>query len=206
MIKQKLAQIESELKEKKLDRHENPLDRLAEWIYSEKSGGRKSAVQFICTHNSRRSQFSQVWFLAVQRYFGLEVADGYSGGTEVTACNERTAAALERAGFKVIKQGEKNPVYLVSDAEIGFSTQLWSKVYDDKANPESGFAAIMTCDHADSNCPFIPGADIRISQPYKDPKYSDGTDQEKDAYDRTSNIIATDMLRLFTKVKEKTTE
>lgn len=204
MIEQKFSNIEKELKEHAPNRHENVLNQLAGWLLSNNKAGKKSAVNFICTHNSRRSQLSQTWFLGVQKYFGFDIADGFSGGTEVTTCNERTVKALKRAGFKVNKEGQINPVYTVTDSTLGFSTQLWSKVYNDEVNPESGFAAIMTCDHADANCPFIPGAEIRLSQPYIDPKHRDGKDDEDLAYDRTSNMIAEDMVRLFLKVKEKT--
>ena len=33
----------------------------------------------------------------------------------------------------------------------------------------------MTCDHADENCPLIPGAKTRIPLTYVDPKVADET-------------------------------
>lgn len=203
MITEKLTLIEKNLEVKPVDRHEDKLNQLAEWITQQNESGITAKLNFICTHNSRRSQFSQVWCLAAQAYVGLNAAEAYSGGTEVTACNERTIAALQRAGFVIAGKGEENPVYTVTDPSLNLKTRLWSKVYDDDQNPAENFAAIMTCDHADANCPFIPGAKVRIPLTYKDPKYSDGTDEEIKAYDRTCTIIATDMLRLFKKVKDK---
>jgi arsenate reductase len=37
-----------------------------------------------------------------------------------------------------------------------------SKTYDDSFNPQSAFAAILTCSQADGACPFIAGAEKRI--------------------------------------------
>lgn len=203
MITENFAALEKDLETNPVDRHEDKLNQIADWIIQQHEADKTAKLNFICTHNSRRSQFSQVWFLAAQAYMGLNAAEAYSGGTEVTACNERTIAALKRAGFTITSKGEGNPVYTVSDPSLNLKTQLWSKVYDDDQNPSENFAAIMTCDHADANCPFIPGAEIRIPLTYKDPKYSDGTDEEEKAYDRTCTIIATDMVRLFKKVKAK---
>ena len=44
-------------------------------------------IIFICTHNSRRSQFSQVWAYISCLYFKLDFLDFYSGGTEVDSVN-----------------------------------------------------------------------------------------------------------------------
>jgi arsenate reductase (thioredoxin) len=202
MINSYLKSIENELSLLSPDRHEDLIQKIAEFIAEESKGGNKAQLNFICTHNSRRSQFAQTWCAFTQAWLGLDVADSYSGGTEVTACNERTVAALERAGFKVGKEGSENPVYSVTADDVDTEVKLWSKVFDDEANPDGRFAAIMTCDHADQNCPFIPGAAIRVPLTYTDPKYADDSDNERPAYDLTCRIIATDMLRLFKKVKE----
>lgn len=184
------------------DRHDDLLHRIAEYIVKENKTGNKAQLNFICTHNSRRSQFTQTWCSIVQAWKNIDIADAYSGGTEVTACNERTVAALERAGCKAEKEGNENPVYTVKADNFDKEIKLWSKVYDDDANPDERFAAVMTCDHADANCPFIPGASKRFPLTYTDPKYADDTDQEEIAYDMTCKMIATDMIRLFKKVEE----
>ena len=54
-------------------------------------------LNFICTHNSRRSQFSQLWASVAAHHYQVN-AFCYSGGVEVTACNERTVASLQRSG------------------------------------------------------------------------------------------------------------
>jgi arsenate reductase (thioredoxin) len=196
-----LKSVEQELKQNPTNRHQSKIEQLAGWIAEQHKNGKKAKLNFICTHNSRRSQFSQTWCDFAQRYLNLDVAESYSGGTEVTACNERTIQALERAGLTVNTEGTENPVYTLTDGKLNGEVKLWSKVYDDDANPSGEFAAVMTCDHADANCPFIPGVAIRVPLTYTDPKYSDGTDEEAEAYDRTCKIIATDMLRLFKQVQ-----
>jgi arsenate reductase len=74
---------------------------------------------------------------------------------------------------------------------------LFSKIYDDSSNPKTHFAAVMTCDHAEKNCPFIPGAEKRISLYYEDPKAFDNTKKEAIMYDKRSLEIATEMKYVF---------
>lgn len=203
MVNKWLTQLASELERSTTDRHENHIKSIADWIVQKHQEGEKANVSFICTHNSRRSQFAQVWFKIVQIHAGLDIADSYSGGTEVTACNERTIASLRRTGLKIKASNSEseNPVYEVCFQNSNEPVlKLWSKLYDDDLNPSKDFAAVMTCDHADQNCPFIPGASIRVPLTYTDPKYADNTNGEDRAYDQTCKIIATDMLRLFNKV------
>ena len=66
---------------------------------------------------------------------------------------------MERAGFRIIKKSEvENPLYEIYYGENEVPLQCYSKVYDAAENPQEAFIAIMTCNHADENCPFIPGA------------------------------------------------
>ncbi len=158
-------------------------------------------LNFICTHNSRRSQFSQIWAQTAADYFGIE-AFAYSGGVEATAFNERAVAAIRRDGFKVVQKGEGNPVYFVFHGDFSKPTVAFSKVYDDPINPSSGFAAVMTCDHADENCPVVPGAELRIPLRYGDPKGFDGTGLEGERYSECSRQIAAEMFGIFRRVKD----
>ncbi len=59
----------------------------------------------------------------------------------------------------------------------------------------------MVCSSADRNCPFVPGAAMRLAIPYEDPKASDGTDEESAIYDARSLQIATEMMYVFSQVK-----
>lgn len=159
-------------------------------------------LNYICTHNSRRSQFSQIWGKVAASFYGIDI-NSFSGGVEVTAFNERAVASVKRFGFKVSKEGEGNPKYFVFFSNDEDPIVTFSKVYDDAANAPTGFAAVMTCSHADENCPFIPGAEARIPVRYEDPKAFDDTDQEAEKYDERSLQIASEMLYIFSRIKVK---
>jgi protein-tyrosine-phosphatase len=176
---------------------------LAAFISTQSKSGKPTQLTFICTHNSRRSHFGQVWAATAAIWLGIEKIKTFSGGTEATACNPRTISALERAGFQTTKSGESNPKYAVSFAD-GFDPLLcFSKKYNDPGNPASDFAAIMTCSHADQNCPIIPGASARISIPYEDPKVSDNSPDESKTYDDRSFQIATEMVFVMKEVAKR---
>lgn len=177
------------------------IQRMVDYILGKIKSGGEIRLNFICTHNSRRSQFSQIWAQTAADYFGVK-AFCYSGGVEVTAFNERAVAAIRRDGFKVVQKGEDNPVYFIFHGQEAEPIVTFSKVYDDPINPNSGFAAVMTCDHADENCPFIPGAEVRIPLRFEDPKAFDGTDLEEKMYTERSHQIGAELFLIFQKVKE----
>ena len=190
-------------------RHLNiPEDRLAvlkpliDYIQSKIDQGKEINLNFICTHNSRRSQFSQIWAQTAADYFGIP-AKCYSGGVEVTAFNERAVASIKRSGFDVVAQGEgeSNPIYLVSHSKDHDPIKAFSKLFDDPVNKAEQFAAVMTCSHADENCPFIPGTEQRIAVRYEDPKAFDDTPKEASKYDERSMQIAGEMFYVFSKVR-----
>lgn len=159
-------------------------------------------LNFICTHNSRRSQFGQIWAKVASEYFGIS-ANCFSGGMEVTAFNERAVESLKRSGFKISSKGKDNPIYTVSFSEDSDPIACFSKLYDDRVNHVENFAAVMTCDHAEENCPFIPGAEVRIPLHYKDPKEFDGTDLEGKKYDERSMQIASEMFYVFSEAEKQ---
>lgn len=159
-------------------------------------------LNFICTHNSRRSQLSQVLAKAIADQYNIPVAT-YSGGVEVTACNERVIQCLNTLGFTIKKEGDNNnPKYTVGYQNRTYSV-LYSKIYDDKYNPKENFVAVMTCDHADENCPFIPGSDLRIPIRYTDPKVFDDTPNEENAYLEKAQEIALEMKFIFEQLSQK---
>jgi arsenate reductase len=177
------------------------IESLIAYILEKIKTGEEVRLNFICTHNSRRSQFSQIWAQTAADYFGIE-AFCYSGGVEVTAFNERAVAAIRRDGFKVVQKGEENPVYFIFHGEDSEPIVTFSKVYDDAINAQKDFAAVMTCDHADEHCPFIPGAEVRIPLRFEDPKAFDGTELEEKIYSERSHQIGAELFFVFQKVKE----
>jgi len=149
-------------------------------------------LNFICTHNSRRSQLSQVWAKVIADFYGINI-NTFSGGIEITACNKRTIASLAGMGFKINDPRGENPHYELIYHIKKPIISLFSKMHNDPLNPKGNFAAVMTCTHADNNCPFIAGAEKRISLPYEDPKAFDDTNIESKMYDQLSIRICTEM-------------
>lgn len=74
-------------------------------------------------------------------------------------------------------------------------------MYDDAVNPTANFAAIMTCSDAESNCPFIPGVDLRIATTYEDPKAFDHSPEQAAKYLERSNQIAVECLYVFSLIQ-----
>ncbi|WP_019037582.1 hypothetical protein [Psychroflexus tropicus] len=174
------------------------LESIAQAIKHDIDLSNKAELVFICTHNSRRSHMGQIWTSALAQYYGLsKIISAYSGGTEVTAFHPNTISALETLGFKMETMAHgSNPIY---DVKYGKSqsTRCFSKLFDDNENPESGFLAIMTCSHADENCPFISGANYRFSTPYEDPKIFDGTKLQNDKYIERAMDIGREIAYMF---------
>ena len=177
---------------------------LSEYILSKTIENKIVDLTFICTHNSRRSHFGQLWAQTASYWYGIESIRTFSGGTESSALNIRVVNALKRAGFKVhIENADKiNPVYLIKQGEDYIANRMYSKTYDHPENPSRDFAAIMVCSDADANCPFVPGADQRFSINYDDPKEYDGTPLEKEKYDERCADIAREMFFVFSNVKK----
>ncbi|ALM07078.1 protein tyrosine phosphatase [Sediminicola sp. YIK13] len=159
-------------------------------------------LNFICTHNSRRSHLSQVWAQTAAFYYGVGNVNCYSGGTEATALFPMAAATLEDHGFEVLSLSkEPNPIYGIKYAQNAPPIIGFSKTYDAEFNPKSNFAAVMTCSQADAGCPLIEGANKRIPITYEDPKAFDGTPQQAEKYRERSLQIATELTHVFSKIK-----
>ncbi len=185
------------------DDRKTVLNPLAEFIQNKLKNNEIINLNFICTHNSRRSHLSQIWAQTMAEYFGVKNVFCYSGGTEATAMFPKVAETLEKQGFQIQKISEtENPVYAVKFSENCHPVIGFSKKYDDVFNPETGFAAIMTCSNADQGCPFIAGAEKRISVKFEDPKISDGTPEMDETYFRRSFEIASEMYYVFSKIRK----
>ena len=178
------------------------LNPLAAFIQSKHTTGKAIRLNFICTHNSRRSHLSQVWAQTLAHYFAIKNVHCYSGGTEATALFSMAAKTLENSGFEVkpISEG-KNTVYSIKYAENEHPIIGFSKTLDDDFNPKSEFAAIMTCDSANEACPFVAGAEQRIPITFEDPKAFDNSPQQAEKYMERSLQIATELFYVFSQIK-----
>lgn len=180
------------------------LVELGDYISQKVRSGQGAKLTVICTHNSRRSHIGQLWLAAAAAFYGIEDVAAFSGGTEATAFNPRAVAAMRRAGFDITgAEAESNPRYTARLGAGQTELVLFSKKYDDPENPQHGFAAIMVCSDADEACPFIPGAEMRFTIRYDDPKSSDGTPQEAATYDERCRQIGREMLFAMQHVAEQ---
>lgn len=194
--------INNSSKKNILENRKTVLQPLIDFIY--KKADKKTAIRinFICTHNSRRSHLSQIWAQTMAHYFSINNVLCYSGGTEATAVFPMVVKTLQKSGFQIEKLSEnQNPVYSIKYNEnepaiIGFSKTLHSNF-----NPKTDFAAVMTCSQADEGCPFISGAEKRIPITYDDPKIFDNTAQQAEKYQERSEQIASEMFYIFSQVK-----
>ena len=178
-----------------------PLQQLVDHIQSKVSDKEEIRLNFICTHNSRRSHLSQVWAQTIAFHFSIKNVFCYSGGTESTALFPMVAETLRNSGFEIKTLSEdNNPIYSIKYADnehpiIGFSKKL-----DDDFNPKSQFVAIMTCDSANEACPFVPGAEKRIPITFEDPKAFDNTPRQAEKYKERSLQIASELFYVFSQI------
>ncbi|MHB1148068.1 MAG: arsenate-mycothiol transferase ArsC [Lutibacter sp.] len=177
------------------------LQPLIAYVQSKVSENKNVNLNFICTHNSRRSHLSQVWAQAAAHFYHIKNVYCYSGGTQATALFPMAAKTLEQAGFEIeaLSEGE-NPVYSIKYSENEPPIAGFSKTFDHSFNPKSEFAAIMTCSQADADCPYISGAEKRFPMKYDDPKEFDNTPKQPEKYQERSNQIAVEMLYVFSKI------
>lgn len=173
--------------------------------YLQKNIERNESIRlnFICTHNSRRSHFSQVWAQTMAFYFGIKNIFCYSGGTEATAVFPEVIETLIHQGFQIQKLSEtSNPIYAVKYDSNEAPVICFSKTYNDNFNPKNTFGAIMTCNTADEACPVVLGAQTRFPIQYDDPKIFDGTALQSEKYAERSLEIANEMFCVFDAVSK----
>jgi arsenate reductase (thioredoxin) len=193
--------IESISKIKISDKRKEVVQPLIEYVQTKIDTQQPIRLNFICTHNSRRSHLSQIWAQTMAFHFGIKNVFCYSGGTEATAMFPKVGETLTNQGFKIQQLSiGNNPVYAVKYDEDEAAIICFSKTFDDAFNPNSEFVAIMTCSSADAGCPFIAGAEKRLPIRYDDPKAFDGTDLMNAKYAERSLEIASEMYYVFSKI------
>jgi len=177
------------------------LQPLTDFVQSKVSNQQDIRINFICTHNSRRSHLSQVWAQTLAYHFNIKNVFCYSGGTESTALFPMVAETLQNSGFQIKTISKKeNSIYSIKYAHNQHPIIGFSKRWDDDFNPKSKFAAIMTCDSANEACPFVTGAEKRIPITFEDPKVFDNTPQQAEKYNERSLQIATELFYIFSQI------
>jgi arsenate reductase len=116
----------------------------------------------------------------------------------------KVSETLVNQGFQIQKLSDtQNPVYSVKFDKNQHPIICFSKTFDDLFNPDSQFAAIMTCSYADEGCPLITGAEKRLPIRFDDPKAFDDTDQMNEKYAERSIQIASEMYYVFSQIVKK---
>lgn len=158
-----------------------------------RQNNKQGALDFICTHNARRSALSQSLGAAIAHHLQLDQLKFWSGGAEVTYIHPNTITALQEIGFHLInKEGEKNPVYQLSYSEEAPPLVLFSKKFDDESTP-APYHAILVCSKGDKACPFIPQVASRTLIPFEDPGHSDGTAKAAESYRKAAIEIGSEL-------------
>lgn len=163
-------------------------------------------VNFICTHNSRRSHFSEVLFRTAAHYYGLKNVYTFSGGTESTALFPEVAQSFARHGFKVLPIQAFNQlaykIFIENLEKEDTTPVLFSKKYDNEYNAQENYHAVMVCDSANESCPIVHGSKKRHSLMFVDPKKSDGELNQSHVYDNTLALIASELAFVARRVRE----
>lgn len=122
-------------------------------------------ILVLCTGNSCRSQMAHGYL--AKKFKG--VANVYSAGIEVHGVNPRAIAIMKEDG-------------------IDISSHTSNHVDEYLSIP---FDLILTvCDHANENCPYIPGKAKKIHHNFSDPSKISGTEEEiHAAFEKTRNEI-----------------
>ncbi len=179
------------------------LEPLINYIQDKVSNNEPIRINFICTHNSRRSHLSQIWAQTLAKYYNINTVECYSGGTEATALFPMVAKILKKSGFEIeTLSNSQNPIYAIRYSDNDHPIIGFSKTLDDSFNPKSHFAAVMTCSQADEGCPFVSGAEKRIPITFDDPKAFDGTPEQQAKYLERSLQIATELKYVFSQIKK----
>ncbi len=178
------------------------LQPLIDYIQNKVNHQEEIRLNFICTHNSRRSHLSQIWAQTMAFHFQIQNVFCYSGGTEAIAMFPKVEETLTNQGFDIQKISDsENPVYEVKFDDNQYPIICFSKTYFDDFNPKNNFGAIMTCNNADEGCPMVLGAEARFPIKYDDPKAFDGKPEMNEKYTERSLQIASEMYFVFSRIK-----
>lgn len=125
----------------------------------------KSNVLVLCTGNSCRSQMAHGYL----NYFAKAKANIYSAGIDTHGVNPKAISIMQEDGID-ISSHTSNHVDDYFDVNFDF--------------------IITVCDHAQENCPYIPGSAERFHHNFTDPSKVKGTkDEIHTAFESARNEI-----------------
>ncbi|MEM1135769.1 MAG: protein-tyrosine-phosphatase [Bacteroidota bacterium] len=179
-------------------RRKQSLGLVSELILPAIMAGRNIRFVFVCSHNSRRSQFCQIWAQVAALYYSVDHLLFYSGGTEGSSIHKAVIQSLKKAGLLINKETKgKNPHYIISAVQNQPLGTFYSKRITAKENPKENFCAVITCPEAEKKLNLEAGTHLQVSMIYDDPRKVDGTKHEQKTYDKLCKKIATEMLYII---------
>jgi len=110
-------------------------------------------ILVLCTGNSCRSQMAHGYLNA----FAPANYSIYSAGIETHGLNQRAVAIMKEDGIDI--------------------SSHTSNHVDEYANVAFDYI-ITVCDHANENCPYIPGNAVRLHHNFFDPSKVQGSEEE----------------------------
>ncbi|GIV26625.1 MAG: arsenate reductase [Bacteroidia bacterium] len=182
------------------------LNRLRDYIVSKISNQQEVNLLFICVQNSRRSHLAQVLAQDAASRFQINNIYCYSGGVEVTRVHSNTIKTLQSLGYLIQQKTDgENPIYECVFNKNKSSVLLYSKNFEEITSKLSQFAAVMVCSETETNCPYVPGAEMKILLPYDDPKAADNSTNPLLEYIRVAKQIQEEMEIIFQNVRKAVT-
>jgi arsenate reductase (thioredoxin) len=136
-------------------------------------------VLFVCTHNSARSQIAE----ALLKQYGGAAFEVFSGGTEATRVNPYAIRVLADMGIDW------------SNAESKTIDRFLGEPFD---------YVITVCDRARQTCPVFPGSTNTLHWGLDDPSEVQGTDEQRLAAFRQTQVALAARIRPFIEVARRT--
>ena len=115
-----LKTIDEILKMEVADNRAFVLNEIVNYICKKISENKVPKLNFICTHNSRRSQFCQFWATFFSYYYNIK-CEIFSGGTLETEVNKAVINNIKSYDFNISFVESNNPIY-----SIKFKNQNYS--------------------------------------------------------------------------------
>ena len=118
----------------------------------------KTAVLFLCTGNSCRSQMAEAFL----RKHGGDDFEAYSAGLEPKGIHPYTIQVMNEVGIELSGQRSKDVMEYMGRKHFGY--------------------LITVCAQAEANCPTtFPGVSERLHWPFEDPAAFEGSEEETPA-------------------------
>ena len=135
-------------------------------------------IVFVCTHNSRRSIYCEVWGKIIANKYSKNI-NFYSAGTKKTSVYGEVIKSFSRLGIK-----SKGNIIQYKEKSILLKSKTLEEIQLDK------FICIFTCSKAERSCPIDTRSVVNIPLLFDDPKKFDGLKNERIEYQKTCSQIA----------------